>query len=78
MLFVCCCRGSINERQQSKIGQSRVPAHHARDGPERYEACCARPRIGPRQLVEGFVGHSSFQEALSPERCAAYGVLQRV
>ena len=78
MLFVCCCRGSINERQQSKIGQSMVSPNHARDGPERDEACCTRRLIGPRQLVEGFVGDASFQEALSPERCAAYGVLQRV
>ena len=78
MLFVCCCRGSINERQQSQVGQSRVPAYHSGDGAERYEASCARRLVGPRQLVEGFVGHSSFQEALSPQRCAAYGVLQRV
>jgi len=78
VFFVCCCRGSIDECQQREIGQSMVSPNQSRDGPERCKARRARRLIGPRHLVEGFVGHSSFQETLSPERCAAYGVLQRV
>ena len=79
MFFVCCCRGSINERQQSARSASRgVPPTNRATGPN-------ATRHAARVRASGHVNSSRVSSGTRPSRkhcrhrgCAAYGVLQRV